>query len=211
MTNASPKDHWDYIYRTGNLKKLGWYEEIPEQSLRRIGKCDLGQDDPIVDIGAGETTLIEHLLRIGFRQVTAVDISEVALAKLRQRLGREKAVHLQWIVHDITRPAKLVHLKDIALWHDRAVLHFLLEEGERGTYFETLRNVLRPGGHVIIAAFSLKGVTMCSGLKVKNYDQHMLADLLGPEFVLLEWFDYVHYNPSGDPRPYIYTLFRRHK
>ena len=211
MTDASPKDHWDNIYRTGELKKLGWYEERPEQSLRLVMKCDLGQDDPIIDIGAGETTLIEHLLRIGFRQVTAVDISEVALTKLRQRLGKEKAAYVQWIVDDITCPVKLSHLKNMALWHDRAVLHFLLEEEERSAYFTTLRSIVRPGGYAIIAAFSLKGVTMCSGLKVKNYDQYMLADLLGPAFVLLEWFDYVHYNPSGAPRPYIYTLFRRNE
>jgi ubiquinone/menaquinone biosynthesis C-methylase UbiE len=211
MTNNSSKDHWNEVYRVKNLEKLGWYEENPEQSLRLIEKCGLGCDDPLVDVGTGETTLIEHLIRMGFRKIIAVDISEVALEKLKARLGKENASHVTWIVDDLTGPAHLQQLKDIALWHDRAVLHFLVEEKHRRTYFRTLKRVIRPGGYVIISAFSLKGSTMCSGLNVRNYDDHMIAALLGTGFDLLESCDYIYHNPSGAPRAYIYTLFRRNK
>jgi hypothetical protein len=124
MTNTSSKDHWNEVYRVKNLEKLGWYEENPEQSLRLIEKCGLGCDDPLVDVGTGETTLIEHLIRMGFRKIIAVDISEVALEKLKARLGKENASHVTWIVDDLTGPAHLQQLKDIALWHDRAVPAF---------------------------------------------------------------------------------------
>ena len=95
------------------------------------------------------------------------------------------------------------------LWHDRAVLHFLLEEKQRSAYLSLLKRIVRKGGYVIIATFSLKGASKCSGLTVKNYDQDMLSDFLGEEFKLLEGFDYLYHMPSGDERSFIYTLFQR--
>jgi hypothetical protein len=76
-------------------------------------------------------------------------------------------------------------------------------------YLSTLKKVVKKGGYVIIAAFSLKGAKKCSGLDVKNYDQNMLAKFLGKDFILLEYFDYTYYMPSGKLRPYIYALFQR--
>ena len=102
-------------------------------------------------------------------------------------------------------------LKNIALWHDRALLHFLLEEKERETYLSVLKKLVKKGGYVIIASFSLIGAKKCSGLNVMNYDQRMLSDYLGQDFDLIEHFDYIYYTPSGEERPYIYTLFKRTK
>jgi len=110
---------------------------------------------------------------------------------------------------DITQPVHIQNLRDIAVWHDRAVLHFLLEENQQYKYLTTLKKVIKKGGYVIIAAFSLKGAKKCSGLDVKNYDQNMLAKFLGEGFSLLEYFDYTFYMPSGMPRPYIYALFQK--
>lgn len=95
------------------------------------------------------------------------------------------------------------------MWHDRVVLHFLLEEKHQKVYLSTLKKVIKKRGFVIIAAFSLKGAKKCTGLNVKNYDQDLLAEFLGEEFKLLEYFDHTYYMPSGEPRPYIYTLFQK--
>jgi hypothetical protein len=131
------------------------------------------------------------------------------LNKLKERLGKEKASSVRCIVDDITRPVHIQDLRDIAVWHDRAVLHFLLEEKQQKMYLSTLKKVIKKRGFVIIAAFSLKGAKKCTGLDVKNYDHDLLAKFLGEDFKLLEYFDHIYYMPSGEPRPYIYALFQK--
>lgn len=202
-------EHWDRIYSSKPVQLLSWYEAKPEPSLQLLDKCGLGAEDPVLDVGAGASTFIDCLIEKGFRQVYAVDISAISLDKLKARLGKAKAKRVTWIVDDVTKPARLELLNGIALWHDRALLHFLIKEEQRQAYLRTLMRVMRPGGYVIIAAFSLQGAKQCSGLEVRNYDQNLIADLLGKGFELKEWFDYLYTMPSGDLRPYIYTLFQR--
>ncbi len=206
--NGSVKEHWDEIYEALDADELTWYEEIPEPSIKLLSKCNIKKDESILDVGAGASTFIDYLVDRGFSNVIAADISEIALNKLKKRLG-EKASQVRWIADDITQPVHVQKLKNIAVWHDRAVLHFLLEENQQDMYLSTLKKVVKKGGYVIIAAFSLKGAKKCSGLDVKNYDQNMLAEFLGEDFSLLEYFDYIHHMPSGEPRPYIYTLFHK--
>ena len=207
--NVSMKEHWNEIYEALDIDELTWYEEIPEPSIKLLAKCHINKDESILDVGAGASTFIDHLIDQGFKNIIAADISEIALNKLKERLGKEKASSVRWIVDDITRPEHIQNLKDIAVWHDRAVLHFLLEENEQRMYLSTLKKVIKKGGYVIIAAFSLKGAKKCSGLDVKNYDQNMLANFLGNDFRLLEYLDHTYHMPSGEPRPYIYALFQK--
>jgi SAM-dependent methyltransferase len=209
IMNGSMKEHWNEIYAALDEDELTWYEEIPEPSIKLLSKCHINKDESILDVGAGASTLIDYLIDQGFSNIIAADISEIALNKLKERLGEEKASLVRWIVDDITQPIHIQDLRDIALWHDRAVLHFLLEDNQQHMYSSTLKKVIRKGGYVIIAAFSLEGARKCSGLDVKNYDQNMLAKFLGEDFSLLEYFDYTHHMPSGKPRPYIYTLFQK--
>jgi cyclopropane fatty-acyl-phospholipid synthase-like methyltransferase len=209
IMNDSMKEHWDEIYEALDADELTWYEEIPEASIKLLSKCHINKDESILDVGAGASTFVDYLINQGFSSIIAIDISEIALDKLKQRLGKENASRVRRIVDDITRPVRIQNLRDIAVWHDRAVLHFLLEENQQRMYLSTLKKVVKKGGYVIIAAFSLKGAKKCSGLDVKNYDQNMLAEFLGEDFSLLEYFDYTHHMPSGEPRPYIYTLFQK--
>ncbi len=209
IMNDSMKEHWDEIYEALDADELTWYEEIPEPSIKLLSKCHITNDETILDVGAGASTFVDYLIGQGFSNIIATDISEIALEKLKERLGKEKASLVRWIVDDITRPVHIRNLRDIAVWHDRAVLHFLLEDKQQHMYLSTLKKVIKKGGYVIIAAFSLKGAKKCSGLDVKNYDQNMLAKFLGEDFSLLEYFDYTHHMPSGEPRPYIYTLFQK--
>ncbi len=203
------KEHWNKIYSSRDVDKLSWYEEVPEPSIRLLSRCHLNKDEFVLDVGAGASTFIDYLINQGFSNIIATDISEISLNKLKERLGKEKASKVRWIVDDITQPIYIQNLRDISLWHDRAVLHFLLKENQQQVYLSTLKKVIKKGGYVIIAAFSLEGAKKCSGLDVKNYDQNMLAEFLGKEFSLLEYFDYTYHMPSGEPRPYIYTLFQK--
>jgi EEF1A lysine methyltransferase 2 len=207
MTQTTKK-HWNNVYATNEVQNLGWYEGAPIQSLQLIAQCKLDKSAAILDVGAGATTLIDHLLQGGYTNITAVDISEIAIAALSKRLG-DDATRVRWIIDDLTNTAHINKLLGVDLWHDRAVLHFLTKESQRQSYFDALREVVKKGGFAIIAAFALDGAKMCSGLNVKNYDAGMLDEMLGDEFTLLATFDYNYQMPSGDVRPFVYTLFRR--
>ena len=89
------------------------------------------------------------------------------------------------------------------------MLHFLVKDDERYAYLSTLKKLVKQGGYVIIATFSLEGAKKCSGLDIRNYDENLLAEFLGEDFELLEHFDYIYHMPSGEIRPYIYTLFQK--
>jgi SAM-dependent methyltransferase len=203
------KEHWERVYDNKAVEKLGWYESSPEPSMSLIKACRLEKDASILNVGAGATTLVDELLRSGYLNTIANDISQAALEELQLRLGPELSSKVHWIVDDLTNPEELTALENIDLWHDRAALHFFQEDEDRIAYFDLLRKVLRPGGHVIIAAFNLNGAPTCSGLPVFRYDAQMLQDKLGDEFELLEAFDYTYTQPSGNTRDYVYTLFKR--
>ena len=203
------KSHWDRAYENAEVEQLGWFEEVPEPSLRLIQKCNLDREAHIFNAGAGATTLIEALLEQGFENITVNDISSSALNKLKLRLEEDEKEKVHWILDDLTTPTILNQLHPVDLWHDRAVLHFFTENEEQHTYFELLKKLVKPNGFVIIAAFNLNGAEKCSGLPVFRYDENMLQEKLGDQFQLVEAFDYTYFMPGGDSREYVYTLFRR--
>ena len=203
------KDHWEQVYQRQPLNKLGWFEESPDPSLELIEACSLPEDASMLHVGAGATTLVDVLLNKGYKNIVANDISAFALEKLKARLGPGLTEKVQWMVDDLTKPDHLYTLQGVDLWHDRAVLHFFNDPAERLGYYNLLRDLVKIGGYVIIAAFNLDGADKCSGLPVFRYDQHMLQDQLGEGFSLIKAFDYTYHMPSGDPREYIYSLFHR--
>lgn len=203
------KTHWENIYAKKQIETLGWYEENPAPSLKLIHQCKLHSNASILNVGSGASTLVDELLRAGYSKLIANDLSQEALQKLKNRLGQDLSSRVRWIVDDLSHPEVLPSLKPIDLWHDRAVLHFFTETSEQDVYFGLLRQLVKPGGFVIIAAFNLKGAPKCSGLPVHRYSQEMLEERLGQDFVLQEAFDYKYIMPSGDERAYVYSLFKR--
>jgi ubiquinone/menaquinone biosynthesis C-methylase UbiE len=209
--SRSNKEHWNKVYSSNSEQQLGWYEDSPTLSLELIEKCSINKNDPILDVGSGATTLIDFLVNQNYRRIIALDISEVALEKLRSRLSVEKASQVQWLIDDITKPTSILELKDIAIWHDRALLHFLIEEKQRQVYLSVLKKVIRDGGYAIIATFAKSGASQCSGLNVKRYDHESLAAFLGDEFELKESVEFEYQMPSGAIRPYVYGRFQKKK
>ena len=202
------KSHWNKAFNRTEINKLGWYEENPLPSLELIKKCNLNTDSLILNVGSGATTLIDELVNLGYENIIANDISSSALNKLKERIGNNSN-KVNWIEDDLTNPAKLNNLKNINLWHDRAVLHFFNNKKDQDCYFELINKVVKIGGFVIIAAFNLNGVTTCSGLPIYRYNENMLQLKIGNAFRLIEAFDFTYIMPSGDTREYIYTLFKR--
>ena len=202
------KRHWKKIYEQSPVEKLGWYEERPEPSLKLIHEALPDKRSQILHVGAGASTLVDLLLEEGYENMWVNDISEEALRQIKERLG-ENAKRIHWLIDDLIHPRKINQLRNIDCWHDRAVLHFFTRPEEQKIYFKLLRKVLRPGGHVLIAAFNKEGARKCSGLPVCRYDAEMLSRQLGPEFRLIKSFDYLYTMPSGEPRPYVYAWFQR--
>lgn len=205
------KEHWNKVYDSNDLTTLGWYEDDPKPSFDLITKCNLNKDAAILDVGSGATTLIDKLLSNEYTNITTADISKNSLDKLTDRLGDENRKCVTSYVDDITDSRNLPEGLQVDLWHDRTVLHFLIDKDQQVGYLKTLKNVVKVGGYVIIAVFSLEGAKKCSGLDVKNYDENMIAEFLGNEFELIEYFNHVYIQPSGNERPFVYTLFKRNK
>lgn len=207
MSNNA-KTHWDNVYVENEDKELGWNQDRATPSLELLAKTNIRKDDIILDVGSGTSVFIIDLLTLGYRNIIATDISEIALKKSKDKLG-EKSKLVTFIQDDVTHPSKISKLIDIAVWHDRAVFHFLTKDEERRAYLETLNNVLRTGGYIIIGTFSLEAPKKCSGLDVVNYNAEMLENFFGSNYTLQTSFDYMHYTPSGNKRPFVYALFKR--
>ena len=205
----SLKDHWNKKYTNTPIAQLGWYESKSQPSLQLIGNCAVSKDSVVVDIGSGVSALIANLLELDYRNLCAVDISDVALEKAKALLKPEQAAKVNWIVDDITHPFEVLELRYVKVWHDRAVFHFLTDEQHRQTYHSLLRKTVMPGGFVIMAAFALDGATMCSGLPVQRYSAESLSEFLGDDFKLIERLNYSYQMPSGDLRPYVYARFQK--
>lgn len=206
--NEDLQDYWNTIYTVVDYEKNGWYEKTPEKTLALIEQLNLNKDAHIINIGAGTTTLVDELLAKGFTHISATDISETALDLLKGRL-QDKASEVNYIIDDLTNPTLLNDISPVDLWIDRAVFHFFTEPKDQDTYLQLLADKVKKGGHVILATFNLSGASKCSGLPVRRYSKLMLKEKLKEKFDLVDSFEYLYTMPSGDTRPYIYTLFKR--
>jgi len=201
--------HWNNTYQKTPVSNLGWYEEDPFSSLKLIAQCNLPKDALIFNAGAGASNLIELLLSKGYSNIVVNDIAPAALTELKNNLSDHKNSKLHFIVDDLTRPTELMKLKNVDLWHDRAVLHFFTSMKQQNTYFSLLKGAVRSGGYVILAEFHLEEINKCSGLTTYNYDEKMLQNRLGNDFELIKSFSHIFTQPSGNTKTYIYTLFQR--
>ena len=199
------KTHWERIYREKSSSDVSWYQESPDLSLELIRRSGVRNDEAIVDVGGGASVLVDVLCEEGFRNLSVLDISGIALAGAQQRLG-DLAETIEWFEADIT---EFDPPHAFTLWHDRAVFHFLTDESDRRKYVNVLKRALRPGGHLIIAAFAIGGPEQCSGLQVVQYDSSRLKAELGEEFELVEERDEVHITPANKEQRFTYFRFVR--
>ncbi|WP_026608444.1 class I SAM-dependent methyltransferase [Methylocapsa acidiphila] len=197
--------HWDRVYGAKAENELSWFEESPAISLDLIHATGIRPTASIIDVGGGESRLVDALCREGFKAVTVLDISEKALAAAKARLGPQ-AAHITWIVADITVWEPFVTYD---LWHDRATFHFLVEWADRLAYAERVAKAVPPGGHVIIGAFALDGPERCSGLPVQRHDSASIGAILGDGFALYDSRRHEHVTPSGVTQRFQFSCFRR--
>jgi SAM-dependent methyltransferase len=199
------KSHWENVYTTRAPDRVGWYRPRLDTSLAWTQSLELDADAPIIDVGGGASTLVDDLLHAGFLDLTILDIAEGALELSKARLG-EQASKVGWIVADITDAT--LPPDHFALWHDRAVLHFLTTPEDQQRYRDQLVSALRPGGYLLIGTFAPEAPPTCSGLPVRRYDVDDLAGTLGDGFELLRQQKELHLTPGGVEQMYQYALFR---
>lgn len=203
-TAESTPDHWDAAYAAGDTTR-GWYQSQATMSLRLIESTGLGAQASIVDVGSGASVLVDDLLEAGYSDITCVDHSPIGLQVARDRLGA-RASSVDWIVADLLAwdPPRTYDI-----WHDRAVLHFLLDDGAVAAYRRALLAGTKPGSWLVIGVFGPEGPQMCAGLPVRRYDDASVAALLGAEFARRERVILDHVRPDGDTQQYLWTLARR--
>ncbi len=199
--------HWENVYQTKSSAEVSWYEPDPKQSLDLILGPAGDSRGRVIDIGGGQSFLVDRLLDAGFAQVAVLDISQTAIEATKARLG-ERASKVEWIVADITHCDSL---GEFDIWHDRAVFHFLTDPDDRKSYVELLTQSLPIGGHFIVGTFAQGGPEKCSGLKICQYNAVVMQAELGPSFELVKRSEYLHTTPSGNPQQFFFGVFRKKK
>ena len=198
------KTHWQTVYQTKASTDVSWYQPVPRLSLELIHTLGLSPEAALLDVGGGSSTLVDHLLKEGFTNITVLDLAAEALVQSQKRLG-DAASRAQWIEADITvwQPSRRYDL-----WHDRAVFHFMIDPALRSQYIKVLKGALTPGGHVVIATFGPDAPTRCSGLDVCRYSAADLNAVLGPTFRFVRSEVEEHITPAGRTQQFLYGLWR---
>lgn len=200
------KSHWEQVYGSKAPDAVSWYAPHLHESLAYIRRTGAGADACIVDVGGGESTLVDDLLEAGCRNVAVLDISEKALEVCRARLG-ERAGAVKWLAGDVLTLEFAPGSVDV--WHDRAVFHFLTGFEQRRRYVAQVMKALRPGGHAIVGTFGPEGPTQCSGLPVARYSSDALHDEFGSAFQLVDHSTTLHTTPWGSAQQFVYCYCRR--
>ncbi len=200
------KQHWEQVYTTKVSDNVSWFQERADQSLKLINGADLSKDAAVIDVGGGASRLVDDLAKIGYNDLTVLDLSSAALDVAKQRLGNH-ADFVDWIVGDITNVNLPINRFDV--WHDRAVFHFLTDPNDRKAYVEQVIRAVRPNGRVIIATFSEEGPEKCSGLPVMRYKPETLHAEFGDNFLLVQHEKESHLTPFGTVQQFVYCYFRK--
>ena len=199
-------EHWENVYSTKPHDQVSWFREHLDTSLQMIEKTGVRSDAAIIDVGGGSSTLADDLLDRGFTDITVLDISATAIDKSKTRLG-PRAGTVNWVAADITGADLPASRFDV--WHDRAVFHFLTDAADRRKYVDLVMRSVKPGGHIIVAAFGLSGPQKCSGLDVVRYDAETMHSEFGDEFRLETSVNEMHQTPFGTTQEFVYCYCRK--
>jgi 2-polyprenyl-3-methyl-5-hydroxy-6-metoxy-1,4-benzoquinol methylase len=202
----NPQAHWEKVYSTKKPTETSWFRPHLETSTRWIEHVAPDRSASILDAGGGESTLVDDLLTLGYRNLTVLDISQAAIDHAQQRLG-PASHHVTWLAQDITQTR--LPSETYGVWHDRAVFHFLTQREQRAAYIQQAASAVEPGGHILIGTFGLEGPEKCSGLDVMRYDAETLHAEFGPRFQPLESFHELHETPFGTTQQFLYCTFLR--
>lgn len=197
------KAHWEKVYQTKAPDAVSWYAPHLDTSLKLIEQASPDKQAAIIDVGGGESTLVDDLLSRGYQNLSVLDISQTAIDVARRRIGNaQHRVH--WYCNDILT-AQLPEAQ-FDVWHDRAVFHFLTTPEQRKAYVRQVLRSVKVGGHVIISTFGTEGPEKCSGLDVMRYDPESLHDQFGKSFRLIQSSTELHHTPFDTDQQFLYCF-----
>jgi len=199
------KEHWENIYSNKKLDEVSWYQPKPEVSLKFISDHCISKTAAIIDIGGGDSFLVDYLLEQNFQAITVLDISEKALLRAKERL-QTKSEKVQWIISDITdfNPTQIVQI-----WHDRAVFHFLTDSEEVKKYALIAAKAIAKNGIMIIGTFSDKGPLKCSGIAIQQYTVASMRLVFQDNFELIESKEITHQTPMRTEQQFLFCVFKK--
>lgn len=205
MNEFDRKAHWENIYSTKQLNEVSWYQPTPETSLELIQKLVSSPADRIIDMGGGDSFLVDHLLDNGYANITVLDISEKAIERAKTRLGA-RADQVKWIVSDA---AEFIPEETYDIWHDRAAFHFLTQPEEVATYVQSAAKGIANDGALIIGTFSENGPLKCSGIEIQQYSEEHMAETFLAYFQKDDCFTVDHVTPFETTQNFRFCSFRK--
>lgn len=205
MGNFDRKKHWENIYLTKELKDVSWFQPTPETSLDFIKQFNVPTTAKIIDIGGGDSFLVDHLLDLGYQDISVLDISAAAIDRAKQRLG-DKAKNVKWVVADA---ATFQPIEKYDFWHDRAAFHFLTDEQEISNYLQTAQQNINSTGVLLIGTFSEQGPKNCSGIEIKQYSETTMTDRLRKFFEKIKCISVNHKTPFDTIQNFVFCSFRK--
>jgi uncharacterized UPF0146 family protein len=197
------KEHWEKVYSTKQPHEMSWTQDFPKTSLELIHSCNLPKSASIIDVGGGDSKLVDYLLEEGYINITVLDISETAIEKAKQRIGKE-ANRINWIIDDVT---KFQPAMKYDIWHDRATFHFLLTTNDIKLYLKTAREAVN--SFMIIGTYSDKGPSRCSMLDVHRYTERELQRQLKTGFEKIKCISENHVTPFNTIQNFLFCSFQR--
>lgn len=204
MKNETAK-HWETIYTEKEPGQMSWTQQIPKTSINFINSFQLSKTAKIIDIGGGESQLIDYLLNEGYENLTVLDISKKAIEKTKKRLG-SKGYKVNWIISDINQ---FEPIENYDIWHDRATFHFLTQESEISNYLNIAKRAVT--GFLTIGTFSEDGPTKCSGLEVKQYSKIALEKAFKNGFQKLNCIAENHITSFNTSQNFTFCSFKKTK
>lgn len=196
------QQHWDDIYTRKQSSEVSWTQNIPQTSLDFIHSFNISKTSAIIDIGGGDSNLVDFLLDEGYTNITVLDISEKALQKTKRRLG-DKADQVNWIVSDVM---EFIPDREYDVWHDRAAFHFLTTSKQIERYLFTARRAVK--GFLTIGTFSENGPEKCSGLIIKRYNETQLQRTLAKGFTKIRCLTEDHITPFNTIQNFLFCSFK---
>jgi hypothetical protein len=197
------KEHWETVYTTKTPQEVSWTQEKPAISLDYIASFQLDKSASIIDIGGGDSLLVDFLLDLGYTNISVLDISAHAIERAKVRLGEQSNL-VTWIVSDIN---DFEPNQNYELWQDRAAFHFLTNAKEIERYVQI---VAKHTKNLVLGTFSTNGPFKCSGLEITQYDEKELGELFEPlGFDLQSTKREDHMTPFGTTQNFVFASFSK--
>lgn len=202
---SEKKQHWETVFTTKAENEVSWYQQQPQTSIQLIQACKVAKDAKIIDIGGGDSYLIDSLLELGYTNLFLLDISAAAIERAKKRLG-EKAQNVTFIVSD-----SLHFQSDVKfdVWHDRASFHFFTEPTDIEQYKKNVIENTTQKAHLILATFSEDGPFKCSGLPITQYSVEKMETVFGEDFELENCFTEDHETPFDTVQNFIFCHYQK--